>query len=247
MSNLTIFCLTFNEHDMLPFMVEHYRARFPECRFVIWDNESTDDTREIAERAGAEVHIVRTSNIVDDSQLRDHKNGCWKQGGVEWACVVDCDELVDIDAQQLAHEEQAGTTVIRCVGYDMVSAADDQVLRAITNGAREPLYDKMVMFDARAITDINYWYGAHGADPRGAVRLSNRAYPLFHYKYLSVPSFLARAHLTNIRMSETNKRNGWGYHNGLPDEELIARFQTKRQQSVTVRDLPPTGRAVVCE
>jgi len=45
---ITLYTLTRNEEIKLQFMIAHYRLRFPDCQIVIYDNQSTDSTLDIA-------------------------------------------------------------------------------------------------------------------------------------------------------------------------------------------------------
>ena len=42
----------------------------------------------------------------------------------------------------------------------------------------------MICFDRTKITDINFTLGAHTADPKGNVKLSEKEYFIYHYKHL---------------------------------------------------------------
>lgn len=77
--NITIYTLTYNEAYMLPHFIAHYRRNFPDCRIVVYDNESTDNTRQIAETAGCEVRINATGGKLDDMRYLEIKNNCWKE------------------------------------------------------------------------------------------------------------------------------------------------------------------------
>ena len=73
---LTVYFMAFNEEDILQFTIDHYRSRFPECQFVIYDNESIDKTKEIALKNNCQVIPFSTNNEIDEEKITNLKNNC---------------------------------------------------------------------------------------------------------------------------------------------------------------------------
>ena len=61
--------MAYNEAVLLQFMINHYRIRFPDCNIVIYDNQSTDDTKKIALENGCEVVEFNSNGEVNDLLL----------------------------------------------------------------------------------------------------------------------------------------------------------------------------------
>ena len=239
--NITIYTLTYNEAFMLPHFIAHYRRNFPGCRIVVYDNESTDDTRRIAEAAGCEVRINATGGKLDDMRYLEIKNNCWKELQQEnapsarwgtWAIVCDCDEFLDITASDLHEEETIGTTIITTQGYNMVNV-QSLPFNSITHAVRASSYDKAICFNTLYISDINYNAGCHTANPQGIrVQYSDASTPyrLRHYKYMGVAYMIARFAVNALRMSENNLQKGYGGHYLASESEIRAEFETVCKQ-----------------
>jgi len=63
---------------MLPFMIKWYRERFPNCLIIVYDNESTDRSVQIALENNCKVISYSTNNQLSDSKYLEIKNNCWK-------------------------------------------------------------------------------------------------------------------------------------------------------------------------
>ena len=53
--NISIFVICYNEEIILQKFINHYRTRFPNCEITIYDNMSTDNSRQIAIKNGCKV------------------------------------------------------------------------------------------------------------------------------------------------------------------------------------------------
>lgn len=207
---LSVFTMAFNEGKLLQFMIDHYRSRFPLCEIFVYDNESTDNTAEIAIANNCHVIPYYTNGTVDDSKLTNHKNNCWKSANTDWVAVIDVDELLDINESQLLHESSLGTTIIKSEGYNMVNMEDNFDLINIKYGSRCSPYDKSYIFNKKFIKEISYAPGGHHCNPIGKATYSANAYLLYHYNCINIEYQVERHLLTAQRMSELNKKNKWG-------------------------------------
>lgn len=232
---ITLFTMAFNEHLLLQFMIDHYRTRFPNIHFVVFDNESTDDTKEIALKNGCEVRNYSTGGTIDDFKLRDLKNSCWRMADTDWVLVCDVDELLDINEKELELEEQNGSTIIKSEGYNMINMKNDFDLDGIVDGERFDAYDKAYLFNKKFITSINYECGAHRCRPEGLVKMSEKAYLAYHYKFINPDYTVDRFKLTAQRLSEVNRRNGMGAYNLMPEEEIRAEFERRKKDTRKIR------------
>jgi len=206
---ITIYTFTYNEEVLIQFMIDHYRARFPNCHIIINDNSSTDKTIEIAQSNGCEIRNYNSNGTLDDGLHVHMKNSCWKDSKTDWVLVCDLDELLDINEEQLKQEEINGNTKIKSEGYTMVNMEENLDIPSITYGFRDGGYDKDVLFNKKFISEINYSTGAHQCNSIGQIQYSN-PYKLYHYKSISPNYCVARCADTAKRLSAANKSNGWG-------------------------------------
>ena len=228
---ITLFMMGYNEEVFLQYAIDHYRKRFPNCPIVFYDNISTDSTAEIAKKNGAQVIPWDTNNVIDDMKMRDLKNNCWKNATTDWVCVVDPDELININEEQLKIEASKGTTIIKTHGLNMVNMEDNYDFDNICHATEVPQYSKWALFNRTVFTNINYTCGAHSASPQPAdkIKLSDTAYPLWHFKCINPDYLVLRAKWTASRISEVNKRNGLGLYWINTDEGTRAGFLVGRE------------------
>lgn len=232
---MTIYTIAYNEEYMLPFFLRHYIACFHDCKIVVYDNESTDRTREIAEEAGCDVRTFQTGNKLSDKTYLEIKNHAWKETK-GWVLVADIDEHIYIDRASLLEQERQGVTIIKGEGYNMISDDDNKMYQPfdIIKGVRAPSYDKLYCFDARAISDINYFWGCHTANPIGRIKYNTQSFKCRHYKYLNLPYTIKRhAHYAS-RMSEHNKKLGLGFHYTYSPEIITKEFEDTRKQAYVI-------------
>jgi len=229
---LHIYTIAYNEEIILPYMIKHYRDRFPDCSITVYDNQSTDSTKQIALNNNCEVIEYDSENQVRDDLYLKIKNNCWKKQPERWALVCDVDEFLFIDIHELTHEQNRGNTMIKSEGWNMISTNPDPSIinfEEIKYGSRAPQYDKAYLFDTTALSEINYSAGCHYCNPVGKIQRSENAYKLLHYKAIS-EDYIVQRHLEfGRRMSKQNLSHGWGAHY-LDSEETIRKnhkhFQT---------------------
>ena len=233
---INIYTIAYNEEVMLPHFIRHYRERFPDCKITIFNNESTDNTVDIAIKNNCEVISYSTNNQLSDERYLEIKNNCWKEHN-GWAIVCDCDELLDINEAWLLEEESQGTTFIITEGYNMVNMEDHIDIPRMYKGIRDTNYDKICMFNTRAIEEINYDPGCHSCNPKGILHPSARIYTLFHYKFIGEEYLVQRYKTYASRLSETNLKYGWGSHYQQEENSIREQFRNVRKHPnlVTIR------------
>jgi glycosyltransferase involved in cell wall biosynthesis len=228
MSNVTIYTVTYNEELILQLMINHYRYRFPNCHIVIYDNQSTDNTVTIAKANCCEIRHYDSGGQVNDQMLLDTKENCWKDAKTDWVLVCDTDELLDITEEELKYEESLGTTKIKSECWHMVNMKDNLDVNSIHYGFRDKndswrasLYDKDLLFNKKHITKIGYeGGGCHSTNSQGKIVNSSKKYKLYHYKYVNPDLFVEKQKISAQRLSEVNKKYGWGSQ-CLRDESLL--------------------------
>jgi hypothetical protein len=220
-----IYTLTWNEEVILPYFIQFYKSRFPnsQVNITVYDNESSDNTIQIAKDNNCKIVTYSTNNTVNDIEYLRIKNNCWKESTADWVVVVDCDEFVDINENELENITKEGYTIINTVGYNMINTVVD--IPNTVLGTRSIWYDKSVVFMPKYISEINYNPGCHTCKPSGnKITIYANKIKLLHYKRLSLEYYLNRIQLCRNRLSDINKQHGFGTHFQASDEEHIEDF-----------------------
>jgi hypothetical protein len=225
---ITVYTIAYNEEVMLPFFIKWYRERFPDCKIVVYDNESTDKTRQIAFENNCEVISFDTKNKFEDAIHMNIKNQCWKEAKTNWVIVCDTDELLDIKQEILLLEEKQDTTIISTQGWNMVNKNESSNLEDIKSGFKHDPQSKYILFNKSKIIEINYDAGGHNIKPSGNIKYSTRIYSLCHFKYLSEDYMVNRYKLFQSRLSDTNKKFGWGVHYNTSEENIRQSYKNSK-------------------
>lgn len=229
------FAICYNEEALLPYYLRHY-SEFCD-RITIYDNQSTDRSREIC-LANPKVKVIpyNTGDEIRDDVYLQIKNNCWKGSEAHWVIIGDIDELVycpDIKARLYGLDY----TVIAPELFNMYAKHFprtkvqiwQEVLLGVPGGA------KMNLFRPDKITNINYDPGCHVAHPEGIVIPGvNTGIKTLHMKYMGLDYYLARTALSNSRLSALNKKLGWGIHYQRTPEELTREFNEGLSNAVNV-------------
>lgn len=124
MKPIHIFILCYNEEKLIRHTINFYRKRFPNCAITIFDNESTDSSRDIALSLNCNVIIFNSNNIQNEfiqSQVKiDGYRRILDDSIDTWVILIDMDEWLCINKGLLEEEEKNGTTILKCKGYEMI-------------------------------------------------------------------------------------------------------------------------------
>ena len=105
----------------------------------------------------------------------------------------------------------------------------------VNTGVWDDNYSKLVMFNPKEITDINYSYGCHKANPKGNVIYSSKESILFHYRCIGGPARIVERHRQyRKRMSDLNKELGLGVHYTYDNERRIREWHEYYDRSETL-------------
>lgn len=204
---IDIYTICWNEEHMLPYYFDHYKKCFPNANFIVYDNMSSDSTKEIIEKNGGKIIPFDTNEKVSDDLLLEIKNNCWKNSKADWVLVSDVDEFIYCDT---AHLQSTEATFIKPEGYEMVG--DTENPNSIMKGVRNYKMDKVVLFKPQKIDEINYSIGAHYCNPKGVLIKESKRIILQHFKYISADFVINRYAQCANRLSEINIKNDWGVH-----------------------------------
>jgi hypothetical protein len=212
---ITIYSVCWNEEVLLPFFFKHYKSKFPQAKFIIYDNESDDQSRDIIKLNGGEIRDFKSKGEVRDDFLLDVKNHAWKNLTSEWVIICDIDEFMEADETYLS---ETNATIIRCEGYEMVG--DSLKLETIKKGTRNYWLDKCLAFKPAKIKEINYTTGCHSCNPTGVVIYNKERILLKHYKYFKLSFVINRFEILGKRLSKKNKDNNWSLHYLQNEKEI---------------------------
>lgn len=216
---ITIYTITYNEEKMLPFFIDHY-SKFA-SKIIIYDNESTDKTVEIAKKCPLVENVfnVKTDNSLDDSMYVKVKNSCWFNDKSDYVMLVDTDELIYHDTNIVNYLNSTRQNVYRTIGYNMVSKkfpkSGSSITDQIKHGVRDRFYCKPVIFNPKIIKKTEFELGIHNGsfyNETGLVKPRESELKMLHYKNLGFKYREERHKMFAKRMSDFNKKTGAGIH-----------------------------------
>lgn len=234
---VTLYTMAHNEQWILPYFCRHYA---PICqRMILYDNESTDGTVQIAKQHGMEVRSFDMPTC-DERERQKFKSTCYREqmGLSDYVIVVDTDEFIwheRLPELLLQHRGQSG--VFRTQGYNMVSsyfpsAGCDDIFKEVTTGAKDNQFCKTVLFTPDI--EIRYGLGSHECDPYVSLIKANQAayfetIDLYHMKYISYSYALWKNWLNYLRLDEEHVWNQVSTHWGADAGKCYQMFKNLSQ------------------
>ena len=227
---IEIFTLCWNEIDILPWVVDYWE-KFA-THVTVFDNGSTDGSIGFLEHFDWITVVPFESGGFNDTKNQQIKNTCWKGSEADYVVVCDMDELLcakDIK-KSIDRMAECGATICKPIWYELQSEERPvyeygKMLHEISPLAR-PFqgFSKAILFNPKAINEINYSPGAHQCNPKGIVKWydGNDIYALHINHNLSFAYKIERYKVLHSRLSEINKRKRHGIHYGF-DEGLLHR------------------------
>jgi hypothetical protein len=229
---ISIYTIGYNEELLAQFFINHYKSNFPDCKITLFDNCSTDKTKDIFESNGCKVENFDTGGLINENEYLRIKNNCWKQSATDWVLICDIDEILHINQHELLAEHQKSVSIIRTEAYEMYNSLPYIDIENMKHGVRLPIYDKSILFNKQKIKQINYSAGCHTSNPEGDVLYSENKYKMLHYKGLSEDYVVARHKEFAERLSDENKKNNWGSHYLIPEKELRLNYRNIKTEKV---------------
>jgi len=223
-----LYLLCFNEEIMLPKTVEHYKRYIPNCKITIYDNESTDNSVNIARSLGCSIVSWNSNNEINDIMYRDIKNKCWKDVHDGWIIVADMDEWLCVSEQDLIEEYNQGTTILTVKGFNMIGDSKRVDLKDIdVHGLTDGIYcigeSKRLCFLREKIQEMNYSCGAHRCNPTGEIVYSEKIYINKHMVYLGLDFWINKNKVRFVRATSMQKI-GLAVHYSDNDEILNKKY-----------------------
>lgn len=201
-----VYSVMHNEEIIAPYWLRHYET-FAD-RIFIWDDDSTDSTREIL-AASPKVTFLPVEKYGDDDDY-------WitslfpqyekiSRGVADWVMIADADEFIYhpnmIEALSKAKEQ--GSQIIGCQGFTMVSdglpTTSGQIYDEIKMGLPDQLESKWTIHVPNIF--VRYGRGRHVKPHRkmGNVLDSETGIKLLHYRYLGPEFYESRDMRNQIR------------------------------------------------
>jgi hypothetical protein len=213
---VNIFLLCYNESALLPHTVSHYKKYLPNCKITIYDNESSDNSVEIARNLGCDVYSFNSNNIMDEDIQIELRNSIWKTCNSGWIIMADMDEFLCVTENDLIKEMGLDTTILQINGYNMIGESEtidltDIDLQKISKYIVSPGENKNLCFLREAIIDMNYGPGSHNCNPTGNVVYSHDVYTNKHMYILGLP-FLINKLTIRYERNEKMRLKGWNIH-----------------------------------
>jgi glycosyltransferase involved in cell wall biosynthesis len=234
--NIEVFTLTYNNEKMLKYFLRHYSTFC--SKITVFDNQSTDNTVNVAKGYGAEVIEYDTNNTFDEATLVNICNSCWKGSGADWVIIVAVDEFV-YHPEIIKVLERVNGTVIYLPFYNMFSdkfpETEGQIYDEVMMGTLAPWGKALSLFRPTALTSTNYDPGGHGANPIGSIVIErNSGIKILHMSCLGKDYIREHNRIGASRLSDQNKLNGWGCHYYQSEEEWEKPYNEQLNRAINV-------------
>jgi hypothetical protein len=236
--NINIFIFCHNEQVLLPYTINHYKSQLPSSKITILDNESTDNSVEIAKVLGCNIMLWSSNNIFNERINTSIKNNVWKSLKEGWVIVVDMDEWLYVTEERLQEEFEMGTTVLKIEGLDVIGESEkedlsDINLYTINKFVRNSSESKKLCFLREKIENMNYDFGAHSSLPgiEGYVKYSKYVYINRHMNLLGLP-YLINKIMNRYNRSDEMRKSGLGIHYTDNIEIIRKKYNDNLQESL---------------
>ncbi|HET7638190.1 MAG TPA: glycosyltransferase family 2 protein [Ktedonobacteraceae bacterium] len=209
MNMQSIWCYTIvrNEELLMPYFIRHYGSIC--SKIIVYDDDSTDCTREIVLSAGGIVRQCPWSGL-DDIKSVAFATEQYKEARNEanWVIWVDADEFVYHPrlADRLEELTLEGVALPKVVGFSMVAenppSGHGQIYDEIRMGFPDKSYSKPCVFDPSL--EIVWTPGKHEAYTDGSVSNLHDPLKLLHYRYMGSNWHIDRNYRNYERLDPIN-------------------------------------------
>ena len=238
-----LYAVCWNEERIIPWFLAHY-VPFVE-RIVIYDNGSTDGTRELLSRCPrVEIRHFDTGGKRDEVVRMGIRNSAWKEsaGKADFVIVCDMDEFLWHPRMPslLAVMKKNGFTVLKPQGWQMVAdrlpdyVEGRQLTELVFEGVEDGRnFSKTVLFDPNRIREIHFGPGSHRSSPEGKVKIfSSDGAKLLHYTLRDTA--LWKLSVNRGRIAEADRTAGRSRHYLRTEDQVRAAWDRLAQRKVRV-------------
>jgi glycosyltransferase involved in cell wall biosynthesis len=232
-----------NREDTIALTIKHYK-QFCE-KIFIYDNFSTDNTRDIAYSLGCEVVLFGQEGILDDQAYKTWKNNAWKGSDADWVIVVDDDEILYSEDLVfiLKAARMNGETIFKPQGISVHSnLMPVESWLDIRTGWEDNNYSKLCVFDPSKV-DIGFEYGCHthmNGFPKGKVHYGKETLYLLHYNFVGGVDRLIKRwaqYEPRRQRSAINLRWNMGHRYAKSEKEIRKEWSESGEKSKSFSDL----------
>lgn len=242
-----LYTLCYNEMALMPFAVDYWKTVAD--KIFVLDNGSTDGSIEYLKNIpGVNViHFGDNSGFNDRVNMRV-KNHVWKasRGKADFVIVTDFDEFMyarDLRAE-LQGMKDRGETICKPRGYNIYSKEfpeyeEGKLCHEICGKAvADKMFCKVTIFNPNEIKEMRYEPGAHNCRPIGNVKwyTGNNIF-LLHHKNLGLDYIMKRNGVYKKRLSQENRRMGWGVQYSLAEQKIKNDFNDTYNKCEDVNDI----------
>lgn len=228
---IELYMIAYNEEEILPFVLDYYSGFC--SKITVFDNWSTDRTREIAEKYG-EVKVFGRAGVLDDQAYLDVKNHCWKGSKADFVIVCDTDEVLyhpDLVANLQAHPN---ATIFNTQGFEIFShSIPRETLLELTTGVIDNNYSKNIIFSPK-LKEIDFVFGCHVSRPKGLVNYGAFKPVVLHYRSIGGPDRMVKRYAERSarkKLSAINMRWNLGHHYDTAPNEIKKQWEESYARS----------------
>lgn len=239
-SRIEIHIITYNEEIMLPVTIAHYKRMFKDPIIIIHDNQSTDNTVQIALDNGCQV-VTFVTNGLTDSAYTKIKSEAHLTANAEWCLCIDCDEHCYINTEDLEDLETRNINIVQFEGWDIFAHAPHPESIAELKGIKSAGESKPILVRVGQFSEYIVESGAHAVNkllPKENVTVlwSKFEYKLLHMKHWNLEFIINRQAEFGRRLSQENRKNGWGVQYTFSPEIHINYFTNGLNASEKITD-----------
>ena len=117
--DITVYTIAYNEELMIPHFIAHYRKQFPNCKIVVFDNESTDNTIKVDDTnlADGNTFAAAVQTALHAAKVDVMANGA--SSGIDQT-VSNLSVTWDADTAELVIRDSSG----RSIGFGYAGSAN---------------------------------------------------------------------------------------------------------------------------
>lgn len=224
--SITVLTICKDEREMIPFFLAHY-STFAD-RIIVWDEQSTDGTREIIKaHPKAELREWPHKGL-DDQRFIHAVNSYYREfQDSTWVMWPDVDEfLYHPNMLKLLSESQE--PMIAATGYALISKdgfprGAGQIYEQVKTGFPQPNYDKIICWRPQFL--VQHTIGRHtypGQWPKcnGQPLSPKPKLKLFHCHHVGGVEHTRQINARNHKRA-VDKRYSWNYHEEHNKKEQV--------------------------